>query len=111
MARLDLDARRAEANSDPHVVQLGGHDYELPPKLPLALAQYLVEGRTVDAIRILFGDDAAPAVERLLTDDDLDAIARQLYGVTPGEARPALARSPTNGARSNPTFVASTPSG
>jgi hypothetical protein len=110
MARLDLDARRAEATGEGHTIRLGGVDYELPPKLPLALAQYLMEGRTVDAIRLLFGDDA-PTVERLFTDDDLDAIARELYGVTPGEVRPALARSPTNGTRSTPTSVASTPSG
>ena len=89
-------------------MRLGGHDYLLPPRLPLALGQYLVEGRSVDAITLLFGAAAAPAVLALLTDDDLSAIAEDLYGINVGESAAASRPSASNGGPSKPTSPATT---
>jgi hypothetical protein len=108
MPRLDLDAIRAENGAEPKIVRLGGVDYVLPSVLPLALAQYLAEAQTVDAIRCLFGEEHIHAVERLFSADDLAAVAATLYAVDAGKSVPAAESSRSNGAPSRPISAVST---
>lgn len=77
---LNLDARRAEVLHTPKKVQLAGVVYDLPPELPLAIGEYLAQGRFSDAMRLLFGD-GTDAVMTFLTLDDITAICSQLYGI------------------------------
>ena len=107
MARVDLDARRAQAGAKPHVVVLDGVEYSLPARLPLVIAENLVEGNFRDAIRGMFGPDSEAVVDAL-TLDDLLAIAEQAYGLRVPESRASSPPSPSNGMRSTPTSPATT---
>lgn len=112
---LDLDARRAEQSDGiKKVVTLGGNDYELPPRMPLYFAQYLMAGRFADAVALLFGAEHEPVVGPLLDFDgvggDLTTITRELYGFTVGEASPSSPPSNRAGRRSRATSKGSTAS-
>jgi hypothetical protein len=108
VARVDLDARRAEAGNEPHVVVLDGTEYLIPAKLPLAVAERLVQGQMTEAIRGMFGDEHVETVADVLTLDDLLAIADECYGLRVGESAASSRPSPNGGTRSTPTSSAST---
>lgn len=92
MAKLDLDARRAEYGEG-HEVTLAGKAWELPPKFPMAIAQYLQAGELDKAVAALFGEDAVDTVLPVLNDDDLNAILGDLYGLNDD----AAAKAASNG--------------
>jgi hypothetical protein len=109
MASLDLDARRAEANLEDHKLTLGGKVYSLPAEMPLLFADRLQNEKIEEAIHVLFGPEDGGEVAPLLTGQDLEAIAQNLYGLDgSGEAPaspPSLNRA---GRRAKPTSSAST---
>lgn len=110
MGSLDLDARRAEAELEDHKLTLGGKVYALPAELPLLFADRLAKGEIEDAITILFGDDAGVEVAPLLTDQDLNAIANDLYGMDSPESGASPSSSNRAGRRAKPTSKGSTAS-
>lgn len=104
MARLDLDARRAEADMTPHEVVLGGKTYRFVARLPVEFMTLLKQGDLEDAMRLLMldpseWDELRAAVP---TDDDLMAIV-ELYGVSEGESSASNGSSPSAGTSSRPT--------
>lgn len=107
MAELDLDARRAEANLEPHKVTIGGKVYGLPAELPLMFADHLSHGEMRLAVELLFGEEEADEVAPLLSDADLMAIA-EIYGTDPGKSSGSLPSLNRAGRRSKPTSKGST---
>lgn len=84
---LDLDAIKAadrEAAGEGPTVRIAGKVYQLPAKLPLAVAVAVTENDMRTVVEVLFGTQAAADVLPHLTVDDLDPIAN-LYGTTAGE--------------------------
>lgn len=113
MGVLDLDARRAEANDEPHQLTLGGETYELPARVPLAFVEELSNNRFYEAIALLFGADNAEPVFALLSAEDLDVIAKDLYdmgGDGVGKASASSSSSNRAGRRSKRTSNGSTAS-
>lgn len=104
MATLDLDARREEAGGEPKKVKLGGVTYELPAEFPLQAGEHLANAEMSAAVGLLFGQDNVEEVMRLLSSNDLDAIAEELYdlageGVTKPAPNRATRRAAQNGRR------------
>lgn len=97
MARLDLDAARAEYDDEDHLVVLAGAEWTLPAKFPVIVAQYMATGQIDKAVSALFSGEGDPVavVAPLLNDDDLDRIMRDLYGVEPAEGASAAVVTPT----------------
>jgi hypothetical protein len=108
MARVDLDARRAQFGAEDHVVVLDGIEYRLPAKLPLVVAQRFVEGDYAAALRGMFGEAHADRVLATISLDDLLAIAEDAYGLRLPESPASSLPSPNGGMRSTPTSNAST---
>jgi hypothetical protein len=86
LTKLNLDAARAEANEEDHVVTLDGQDYTLPARWPVLTTEKLMNGEASAAIALLFGAENVEAVAPLLSVDDLNAIGEQLYGFTEDDA-------------------------
>jgi len=80
MVRLDLDARRAEAQGEPHEVVLGGVTYQLPAEFPVVAGEYLASAEMSAAVGLLFGQDNVAAVLPVLTAEDINAIVDECYG-------------------------------
>lgn len=99
MARLDLDARRAEAQAEPHEVVLGGVTYELPAEFPVVAGEYLANADMTSAVALLFGKDNVAAVLPVLTAEDVNAIVDQLYDF--GGDVVVAQRPPANGTNGN----------
>jgi hypothetical protein len=108
VARVDLDARRAAAGNEPHVVVLEGVEYRIPAKLPLVTAERMIAGDFRDALRLMFGEEHVDAVASAITLDDLLAIADAAYGLTVGESAASSRPSPNGGTRSTPTSSVTT---
>jgi hypothetical protein len=96
MTKLNLDAARAEANEEDHVVTLDGHDYTLPARWPVLATERLMNGEATAAVALLFGEDHVDAVAPLLSVDDLNAIGEQLYGFSEEAENVAPIRAATS---------------
>lgn len=105
MARIDLDARRAEVEG--HTVVLAGAEYHLTGSMPLVVAEAMSEGRFRDAMRALVPGVPEPELDRL-TIEDVKAIGTECYGLTFPESPASSQPSGTTGARSTLTSLAST---
>jgi hypothetical protein len=106
VARVDLDARRAQ--QEDHVVVLDGAEYRLPARLPLVVAEEMVAGNFRVALTGMFGEAQSGAVVDAISLDDLLAIARECYGLTPPESLASSPPSPGTGMRSTPTSSGTT---
>ncbi|MEO6629216.1 MAG: hypothetical protein ABIP03_11690 [Aquihabitans sp.] len=93
MASLDLDARRAESKGEPHEVTVGGVSYELPPTLPMYVAECLSKGAVLEACVTLVGEAAAPGLARELDVNEVTAILEELYGFDSDDDAPAPNRA------------------
>ena len=109
MAVVDLDAKRAarsEAENTPHTVRLGGEEFQIPPRLPLAFMDHLVNMDFGQAMRALLGDEW-PRFAKLDPDmDDLMEIAEQCYALgdfMAGRPAPSPASSANGGRPSRRT--------
>ena len=105
MARIDLDARRAEIEG--HVVVLGGVEYTLAGSMPLVVAEAMSEGRFRDAMRALVPGVPDVEIDRL-TVEDIKAIGSECYGLTFPESLASSRPSKPNGTRSTPTSLTTT---
>ena len=105
MARVDLDARRAEEQG--HVVVLGGTEYQLAGSMPLAVAEAMSEGRFRDAMRTLVPGVPDSELDRF-TVEDIKQIGTECYGLTFPESVASSRPSASNGTRSTPTSSALT---
>ncbi len=84
---LDLDAYRAARaeTQEARKLTLGGVVYDLPAEVPVAVLEDFGEGRVIEGLKALGGDDFAAACrDNGLTSSELTAIFTELYGVTPG---------------------------
>jgi hypothetical protein len=106
VTRVNLDARRAQLEE--HEVVLDGREYRLPAHLPLVVAEHMMAGRFQEAIRGMFGEQLDTAQLASVTLDDVLTIAREAYGLSPGESPASSQPSPSNGMRSTPTSSGST---
>lgn len=88
-ARVDLSALRQarhEANGVRRVFVLDDHEYEGPSELPLAFAEYLLQGNVRAASRCLFGIEGGDLfMNSGATVNDLIAIERAYGMSTAGE--------------------------
>lgn len=59
MARIDLDAARAEAAKEPHIVDFGGDEFKFPPvdEWPLEAIDHVRLGAYRDAMQTVLGSD------------------------------------------------------
>ena len=102
MAKLDLDALRAEADMTPHEVTLGGETYRLRATMPLDCMALIKQGDLAEAMAMLLIDPGEWEQMRAAVPDDRDLLAVvALYGVDEGEA-PASPDSSLNGGRPSP---------
>jgi hypothetical protein len=111
MAKLNLDALRAEADMTPHEVTLGGKTYRLRARMPLEFTQLLGEGQLVDAVQLLLVDPSEWAQMRAALPDDADLLAiAELYAVDLPESPASPPSSSNGGVSSRPTSNAGIPS-
>jgi hypothetical protein len=110
MAKLDLDALRAEADMTPHEVTLGGEVFRLRARLPLEFAELLNEGKLSDAMRLLLIDPAEWETMRLALPDDQDLTAiAEMYAVALPELQASQRSSPNGKPSLRPTSPSTIP--
>lgn len=87
MSRVEV--ARTVADSDDHVLVYGGREYTLPALMPLTAIESMEDGKVIDFLRALLGDDQYADFRVDAVVDDMDAIADaigKLYGQAPGES-------------------------
>lgn len=120
MARLDLNAKRAErseAENEPHEVVLGfdaaGQEqvFRLRPRMPLEFPALLAKGKADEAMELILVDpsDWRRMRKAIPEDDDLYDIAR-LYDLDLGEPSASTSSSNNGGPSSRLTSNTSTDS-
>ena len=111
MAKLNLDALRAEADMTPHEVTLGGHTYQFRARLPLEFTDLLNAGRMGEAMKLLLVDQADWELMRAALPDDQDlAWIAEMYAVALPELQASQPSSQNDNGSSRPTLPASTTS-
>src|SRR6266496_4861787 len=75
MAKLDLDALRAEADMTPHEVVLGGQTYRLRATMPLDCMALIKAGDLAEAMAMLLIDPGEWEQMRAAVPDDRDLLA------------------------------------
>src|SRR6266542_2805423 len=104
MGRRDLDALRAEADTTPHEVVLGGRTYRFRATLPLEFTELLNEGKFVQAVKLLLVDPSEWEQMRAAVPDaqDLSAIA-EMYALALPESSGSQPSSRNGDGSSPPT--------
>lgn len=105
MARIDLDARRAEEQG--HTVVFGGREYAVAGSMPIVVAELFADGRFREALRVLV-PDLPPAEVDKVSVEDVKAIGTECYGLTFPESEASSAPSRSTGTPSTLTSLAST---
>lgn len=117
MSWVNGDTISAKVNGtadDETGVTLGGHDFAMPPKLPLAFPLYLQREDIHAALACLFGEGLDNLLELAGTDlsvEWLREVVEQVYGDGSGEASassPGSKGAKTAGKRARPTSSATT---
>ena len=110
MAKINLDALRAEADMTPHEVTLGGAVYQFRARLPLEFSDLLNEGKMGEAMKLLLVDqvDWEQMRAALPDDQDLTWIA-EMYAVALPELQASQPSSQNGSGSSRPTSPSSTP--
>lgn len=111
--------REQDKDLDPNVFELDeGIEFELVRKLPIAFLIGLGEvqhGNLLglrEALEVIFVDpaDVDKALRAGIDEEDLEAIASEMYGLELGEASASGSSSSITSGRSRPTSAASIPS-
>jgi hypothetical protein len=111
MAKLDLDALRAEADMTPHEVTVGGQTFQFRAQMPVEYTDLLNAGKLGEALKLLLVDPGDWEQFRLAVPDAQDLTwITELYAVDQGESAASVPSSPSGNGSSRPTSNGSTAS-
>lgn len=109
---IDLDARRAartEASGGDKKIRLGGEVFTVAPELSMTFAEHLVSGRFRQAYAVLVGEDDAERFASVNpTNEDINEIAKAVYGMSLPESSPSTRSSMNGGTKPRRTSRATT---